>query len=45
MIAAFKSFKHRMFKILCLNFEEAFGKVNLMLTASDYNVVQYFSCG
>ena len=28
-----------MFKILCLNFQDAFGKMNPMLTASDYNVV------
>ena len=27
MIAAFKSFKHGMFKILCLNFQDAFEKV------------------
>ena len=27
MIAAFKSFKHGMFKILCLNFQDAFDKV------------------
>ena len=42
MIAAFKSFKHGMFKILCLKFKDAFGKRNPMLTASDYNVVLLF---
>ena len=42
MIAAFKSFKHRIFKILCLNFQDAFGKRNPMLTASACNVVQLF---
>ena len=36
MIAALKSFKHEMFKILFLNFQDAFGKRNPMLTASDY---------
>ena len=45
MIVAFKSFKHEMFKILCLNFQDAFGKRNPMLIASDYNVVQLFSFG
>ena len=42
MIAAFKSFKHGMFKTLCLNLQDAFGKRNPMLTASDYNVVRVF---
>ena len=42
MIAAFKSFKHGIFKTLCLNLQDAFGKRNPMLTASDYNVVRVF---
>ena len=42
MIAAFKSFKH---KILCQNFQDAFRKMNSLLTASDYSVVQLFSFG
>ena len=42
MIATFKWFKHGMFKILCLNFQDTFGKRNPILTASDYNVVQLF---
>ena len=43
MIAAFKSFKHGTFKILCLNFQDAFVKTNQMLTASDYNVFSFGS--
>ena len=35
MIAAFKSFKHGMFTILCLNFQ----KMNPLLTVSDYEVL------
>ena len=35
IIAAFKSFKHGMFTILCLNFQ----KMNPLLTASDYEVL------
>ena len=43
MIPTFKSFTHGMFKILCVRFQDAFGKRNpIMLTASDYNVVQLF---
>ena len=42
MIAAFKLFKHGMFKTLCLNLKDDFGKRNPMLTASDYNVVRVF---
>lgn len=35
MIAAFKSFTHGMFTILCLNFK----KMNPLLTASEYDVL------
>ena len=31
-----------MLKILCLNFQDAFGKRNPILTASDYKVVEVF---
>ena len=41
MIAAFKGFKHGIFKILS-KFPSCFGKSNPMLTVSGYNFIEQF---